>query len=288
MYHALAGHPPYEVGAGGAAVLGVLYRIAHEPPPRLRDAGWMGPLLELTMSHDPAARPAMADVAAYLRTRIATGRAPDHTLALPAAGAGVVEDPDPVTATAFLPPPPPAGTAAAAPPPPPERDRAGGPGKAVLIGLAVVAALAAIGMVLLLTGGDDKDPGVAADRGSTTAPDDKGSEESASEPTDPTTEAEPPTAEELEEFATTYVATADSDPDAGFAMLTPDYQARSGEYADFWGPMSNPRILNVKADPEAMTVTYSYKYDFPDGKRTERVTLFLVQEGDQLLIADAN
>ena len=57
-----------------------------------------------------------------------------------------------------------------------------------------------------------------------------------------------PTAEELEEFASSYVSTAADDPDAGFALLTPDYQARSPEYADFWGRW-NPEILDVKADP---------------------------------------
>ena len=97
-----------------------------------------------------------------------------------------------------------------------------------------------------------------------------------------------PTADELEEFASSYVSTAADDPDAGFAMLTPDYQARSPEYVDFWGSVSNPEILNVKADPDGLTVTYTYKYDFAgSGSQTERVTLFLVQDGDQLLIDDA-
>ena len=53
IYHALAGHPPYEATGGENAVLGVLYRVAHEPPPRLRGGGWLAPLLEATMEHDP-------------------------------------------------------------------------------------------------------------------------------------------------------------------------------------------------------------------------------------------
>ena len=45
-FHVLAGRPPYEVGDH---VLGALYRIVNEEPPRLDDAGWMTPLLEGTM-----------------------------------------------------------------------------------------------------------------------------------------------------------------------------------------------------------------------------------------------
>ena len=37
-FHALAGRPPYEVGDN---VMGALYRIVHEDPPRLANAGWL-------------------------------------------------------------------------------------------------------------------------------------------------------------------------------------------------------------------------------------------------------
>ena len=85
-----------------------------------------------------------------------------------------------------------------------------------------------------------------------------------------TVDAAAPTAEELESFASTYVSTAADDPDAGFALLTPDYQARSPEYADFWGSVSNPEILDVTADPEELTVTYTYKYDFAGSGKPDR------------------
>ena len=39
LFHALAGHPPYDVGDN---LLGALYRIVHEEPPRIDDAGWLG------------------------------------------------------------------------------------------------------------------------------------------------------------------------------------------------------------------------------------------------------
>jgi len=59
LFHALAGHPPYEVGDN---VLGALYRIVHEEPPRLPDAGWLSPLLLATMSREPRERWSMARV----------------------------------------------------------------------------------------------------------------------------------------------------------------------------------------------------------------------------------
>jgi serine/threonine protein kinase len=46
-FHALAGHPPYEVGDN---VMGALYRIVHEDPPRLLSAGWLAPLLVMTLA----------------------------------------------------------------------------------------------------------------------------------------------------------------------------------------------------------------------------------------------
>jgi serine/threonine protein kinase len=52
-FHVLAGRPPYEIGDN---VLGALYRIVNEEPPRLADAGWMAPVLEGTMVRDPDRR----------------------------------------------------------------------------------------------------------------------------------------------------------------------------------------------------------------------------------------
>ena len=63
LFHALAGHPPYDIGDN---VLGALYRIVNEPPPRLDSAGAMAPLLEATMTRDPADRWSMAEVLRYL------------------------------------------------------------------------------------------------------------------------------------------------------------------------------------------------------------------------------
>lgn len=64
LYHALAGQAPYAVGEN---VMGVLYQIVHEDPPRLPEAGWLGDLLSHTMTQRPNERWAMAVVGTYLR-----------------------------------------------------------------------------------------------------------------------------------------------------------------------------------------------------------------------------
>ncbi len=63
LFHALTGRPPYDVGDN---VVGALYKIVHEEPPRLPGAGRLGLLLEATMATDPAQRWSMAKVRDFL------------------------------------------------------------------------------------------------------------------------------------------------------------------------------------------------------------------------------
>ena len=63
LYHALAGHTPYDVSEN---LMGGLYRIVHEEPPRVDDPGWLAPVLEHTMTRDPAQRWSMAQVRDFL------------------------------------------------------------------------------------------------------------------------------------------------------------------------------------------------------------------------------
>ncbi len=63
LYHLLAGHPPYDVSEN---LMGALYRIVHEDPPRLSNAGWLAPVLEHTMTRDPAERWSMSRVRDHL------------------------------------------------------------------------------------------------------------------------------------------------------------------------------------------------------------------------------
>ena len=261
IFHALAGRPPYEVAGDGNAVLATLYRIAHEPPPRMSDAGWLAPLLEATMEQDPNRRPPMDQVVAYLRSG-PQARPELTTQVLPTV-------------------------------PPPEVTRARAPigSRLVLAGLAALAVLAVIGVALVLSNGDDDPGGAGADNSARTT-----DNSTSDETSDETSEPPPPSVAELESFATSYVETAVDDPNAGFAMLTADYQARSPDYLDFWGSVEKPKISDVTADPSALTVTYTYRYEFnyedekgkpKKEKREETVTLHLVQDGDALLIDDA-
>ena len=281
MYHALAGRPPYEIGDN---VMGAMYRIVHEEPPRLRDAGWLAPLLEMTMTRDPDQRPSMAEVRDYLRAPVDVS----PTQVLPVAA-----------------PPAPADTAPLAPPARPAPEPAPRPAHAArerrsdrkvgllaAVGGGLVAVLALIGIVLLL-GNDDEGPSVADDRARPGASASEGSTapSSPTEGTTTTTPVQPPTEQELVDYAESYVRTASTDPSAAFQQLTASYQDRSPGYEDFWGSVSGPKILDISADPANMQVTYTYRYQLHEGRgtttRVERVTLSLVQKGDQILIANA-
>lgn len=260
LVHLLLGRPPYHRDEGENTPLAVVYRIVHEDPPEVATAGWLAPLITATMTKDPEGRPPMAAV----RDLLEYAESPQRTMALPA----LTSPPPPP------PPPPPAPRDLPAAPPPSSPHRA--PARTALLAAAAVAALLVVLTTVLLTlpGGDD-DPQPTA-----------GSSPTASRSV--TSPAAQPTAEELRAFAENYVRTAADDPDAGFAMLTPAYQESSDQYADFWGPMRDPEILEISSDPAAMTVTYTYRYTMPStGSRTETVTLELVREGGELLIDGA-
>lgn len=165
------------------------------------------------------------------------------------------------------------------------------PSPAVLtaIGGVVVIALALAGAVLLVGGGSHEEPAPAANATSsapvvTATPDPDGSEEPTA-----TASAQPRTAAELEAFARTYVATASSDPSAGYALLTRDYQQVSPRYEEVWRAIEDPVMLEVRPDPATLSVSYVYRYRLAgNGRRTEEVTLRLVERGDDLLIAGAS
>ncbi|WP_300644157.1 serine/threonine-protein kinase [Nocardioides sp.] len=315
LFHALTGHPPYEVTDN---VLGALFRIVHEEPPRVPDPGWLGPVLEATMHRDPAARWSMAQVRDFLLEGPSTvgGAAglpagAEDTAALPAAEAvrapaaagggrtegtqvlsavpAVTTGPQPVVASPDSPDSPvssdspgqrrgrPPGSAAAATGSP---QRRGGRTVPVLLGLVAGAAVIVLAFVLGQGRGDD-------DPQEPTAPAAAGpSQEAPSEP-------EPVTAEDLEQFATSYVETAVADPAAGFELLTPPYQEASqglDGYTGFWGGVREVTGFNIRGtDAEQGTVTYEYSYVLGNGqRRTDVVELTLEQQPDgSLLIAGA-
>ncbi|MDO9454869.1 serine/threonine-protein kinase [Nocardioides sp.] len=282
LYHALSGRPPYDVGDN---VLGALYRIVNEPVPRLDEAGEMAPVLLATMAHDPRRRWNMEDVARVLDLLAVSseegGRRAAPPAPVPADGTQQLRsvptrvEPEPVPVLAPEPPP--------APVEPPRRRRR--PVLPIVVGLLVVVLLCVIAALSLMDDPQENDTPPVADPSSS-----QGATRSPDEPptTEPTSTPAAPTDEELEAFITDYLSTASSDPAAGYTQLTPAFQAASGGidgYSGFWGDVSNPRLLSVSADPEALTVTYTYRFNQRgEGVQTDDVTLQLVQDGDRLLI----
>lgn len=271
LFHLLSGRPPYDVGDN---LMGAMYRIVNEEPPRLAHAGWLGPLLEGTMTRDPAARWSMAEVKEFLASNGASAPAtratqvPPPTRVAPAPGTLPPEgDLDPTTSLA----------AGGSSPPAAARGR-----RVVSLPAALAGVLALVLVVLLgwLWLGSEREP--SADQPNVT---------SSPTPTEePTETPEGPTAAEMEQFAEDYVALAIEDSQASFEMLTPAFQVESkgmDGYRGFWQTVSDATVRNVEADPEEMTVEYTVDYVLKNKKTdSDDVRLHLVHEDGRFLIAD--
>lgn len=254
MFHLLAGRPPYEIGDN---VLGALYRIVNEEPPRLSDAGWMTPLLEGTMVRDPSRRWSMEQVRDFLAS------APHNAAPAPTTGRvgpGTAED---ATGTRMMgtvgresapvaPVAPPAPAAAAAPASPSgdPRRRRRPPAKLLLVGLALVLSLVlALVLYAALSNREPASDGTKSPSATASSPDAATAE---------------PTVEGIESFIRDYVATVASDPDAAWQMLSPKFQVESGgidTYRKFWGKATNGRVLSISANPSNLTVSYQVRFD---------------------------
>ena len=250
----------------GDNLLGALYRIVHEEPPRLADPGWLGPLLHATMAIEPAERWTMSQVRDFL-----------------AAGPGA---PVPKGSVHTVPGPTPRGESTRAVPSVASlagRGRASAVGTRrrgrwvpALLGVAVLAVLAVVGVAIVTDRGETPSGGPA--RGDAATP-----------PPSPTPST--PTSDDLRAFVTDYLERAAEDPADGYELLTPAFQETSGGragYDGFWGGVAGVRDIQVtEADPESMTVGYTYTYDLDNGQsRTESVRLQLVYDGSRLLVAD--
>ena len=290
LFHALTGHPPYEVTDN---VLGALFRIVHEEPPRVPDPGWLGPVLEATMHRDPAARWSMAQVRDFLLEgpssvggAVGLPEDAEATAALSAAGAvraPAAAEGDRHEGTQVLSAMPAVTTGpqpVVAPSAPGSPHRRRGRTVPVLLGLVAGAAVIVLAFVLGQGSGDDDPQEPAAPTAA------EPSQEAPAEP-------EPVTDEALEQFATSYVETAVADPEAGFALLTPPYQEASrglDGYTGFWGGVREVTGFSIRGtDTEQGTVTYEYSYVLGNGqRRTDVVELTLEQQPDgSLLIAGA-
>ncbi|WP_110182467.1 serine/threonine-protein kinase [Nocardioides solisilvae] len=313
LYHALAGRPPYDVGDN---VLGALYQIVHEEPPRLADAGWLSPVLEHTMATDPGDRWDAARVRDFLGDPASREVAPAPP-AHPEGPAGTPTAVLPTERTSAFPPvaggPTPAasssggtadgtggtagGTAGGASAQAPASTSA--PLLWALAG-ALVLAMVAGGFWLGLRDGRDS-PGTesggspSAGSGSSSAPADPTPTQSPSSTPSPTPSSTPspspsvPDAAAMEAFVSGYLDTVTTDPQATWQQLTPAFQRRSGgfdSYSGFWSTISDVTLLDVTADPERSTVTYRVRYDLAAGGRTtDTVTLLLEPDEDGFQVA---
>jgi hypothetical protein len=151
---------------------------------------------------------------------------------------------------------------------------------ALVAGLVVVAVLGA----LLVGLGQDDDPGPTAQG---TPPSSTSSPPASSSAPAP----QGPTEEGVRTFVDSYLRTAVSDPPTAFAMLTPEFQARSGGlsgYESWWGKVrSIDRVHSVTPQlGEDLGVTYRYSYTLEGGdSRTEEIHLDLVYAEGAYLIA---
>jgi serine/threonine protein kinase len=255
LFHMLAGHPPYDIGD---QVLGGLFRIVNEDPPRLPDAGRLAPLLEATMVKDPKKRWSMAQVRDFL----AGPPAPDND-----------------DATRVLAPTPPASTPAAPATTPattmtktaasPARERSGASNKWLLAGLGAVLVLVLVLGALLATRGNDDDNTPAAGPAST--PSASHSPKQKKSATKKPKAGATPTAQGMQSFIRSYVSTVGTNPDQAWPMLTPKFQRESGgiaKYRKFWSGVGQGHVSDITADPHTLVVSYRVKFDnFGSGKR---------------------
>jgi eukaryotic-like serine/threonine-protein kinase len=269
LYHLLAGHPPYDVQEN---LMGALYRIVHEDPPRLPNAGRLAPVLEHTMTRDPAARWSMARVRDHLEE--------GQDVIVHPAPVGVLDDestrvlqatPAQPVAVPPVPVDPQVGPTTTAPR---RRRRSPWPWIAAL---AVLAAVIVIAGAAYLGTRNDGSPATSPGSGGTSASDRSSS---------PSTAAAQAAA--MRSFVTTSLSTVTSDQHSSWAMLTKSFQQAShgfGGYQNFWRTISSASPHDVRADPAAMTVSYGVDYTKTDGSTSsDQVTLELVTSGSSYLI----
>ena len=329
LFHALAGRPPYDVGDN---VLGALYKIVHEAPPRLDEAGWPTSVLHHTMASDPADRWDAGRVRDYLRagepagatdvptSRLATTPAQRRVDEAAGDGATPALPSTPTEHTAAFPPvtappdrAPRAGTRHAqapaagsgGPTTPGQGDRAtsaspagggdqprGRPPRWVWGAAAAVAVLLLAGGLGLSALGDQDDPGgrdaPAADPGAD-APNEDPESAPTPTPTPSPSASTAPDPQAMESFVTGYLDTVTSDPRATWQQLTPAFQEQSGgfgRYSGFWRTVEDAEVVDIAADPDALTVTYTVRYVLKrGGSTTDSVTLSLELDADGYQVA---
>jgi serine/threonine protein kinase len=274
LYHALAGHTPYDVSEN---LMGGLYRIVHEEPPRLADAGWLTPVLEHTMTRDPADRWSMRQVRDFLDQGhdVTIHPAPAATMDSDSTRVLQPTQSEPVGVPPIVADP----ALVATPPPVAERRPRRRPVWPWVAAAVLLVAVAVLGWAALTTGtgGGGND---AASGGTSSSP---------SSPKSSASTGTKDQAAAMEDFISTYLATVTQDAHATYAMLTPTFQEESGKYGGyhgFWKNIESATPSNIQADPAAMTVSYDVDYvTKKGGTSSDHVTLQLEKKGSSFLIA---
>lgn len=303
LFHTLTGRPPYDVSDN---VLAAMYRIVHDDPPRLADAGWPADLLDTTMAREPSHRWPMVRVQEHL----ASGP-PEETEPLTPAGSATAVLP--VVAPTSAEDLPAEDLSAAVAAPEPEQDpwpayvdeepalqpradeRRRNRGLMVLLGLAAAVAAVLVAWTLLQ---DDPSTSAGGPSASTASPsgDVSPTQGEPSEQSSPTPTTQAPNsgpgagkATAMRSFVQEYVDTALTDPESSWQQLTTRFQENVGSYgsyAGFWNTIETATLRDVEADPDAMQVSYTITWDPKGdrGKEDERVVLGLVEDEGSYLI----
>ena len=295
VFHAVEGHPPFPSDGN---LMGLMYRIVHEEPPRPEHAGWLAPLVEHLMLRDPAARWDATGAREFLE------KGPDQattTRMMPAVGA--------VAAPTLDESPPPAEEPLADPDPgPPAAEDRGARRTWLIVAAAVLAVVLVAAAAVLLTRDEEKAGSPAAapsdsesssspsaspsSSSPTESPSETPSESPTESPSESASESPSPSgnAAEMSRFLRDYLATSPEDPRTTFEQLTDKFQRESGGYngyKGFWDTVETATPSDVEADANAMTVSYDVSYRMKDGSRSESSsTLDLVPDGDSYLIDD--
>jgi serine/threonine protein kinase len=250
-YHALAGTPPYEVGDN---LMGALYRIVHEEPPHLANAGWLGVLLDNTMTKDPTDRWPMAEVRDFL----AGGPvgAPTYVERADTRTVAVARDAPPPGSPAPGPRPPrrtaPRSLPPAPPPPTPAAHRRGPSGAVIGVLLGLLVVLLFLLFACFFGAFDNQDDPRTTPPRRRRAPRTRRSGGHAVQPVRGSRgprRADAGIHHRLRRLAV-------DDPRTSWQMLTPDFQKASGgfgNYKKFWDQWSSAIPANIEADPDALT-----------------------------------